>query len=77
MSGTERLITVAGSVALLLWGTGMARTGFPRAFGAGTPVHARGAARNRFRAAAPAPIGRAAQSYRSETGVKRGSPGKA
>ncbi len=52
MSGTELLITVAGSVALLLWGTRMARTGFLRAFGAELRSMLATATRNRVRAAA-------------------------
>ncbi|MEE8276801.1 MAG: Na/Pi cotransporter family protein [Alphaproteobacteria bacterium] len=33
MSGTEILLTIAGAVALLLWGVRMVRTGMTRAFG--------------------------------------------
>ena len=34
MSGTELFATFLGSVALLLWGVRMVRTGMTRAFGA-------------------------------------------
>lgn len=52
MSGTELLLTVAGGVTLLLWGTRMARTGFLRAFGAELRAILGAGTSNRLRAAA-------------------------
>lgn len=52
MSGSGILLTIAGAVALLLWGTRMARTGFLRAFGAELRQIIGTGTENRFRAAA-------------------------
>jgi phosphate:Na+ symporter len=52
LSGTELLLTLAGGVTLLLWGTRMARTGFLRAFGAELRAILGAGTSNRLRAAA-------------------------
>src|ERR1044071_6476418 len=44
------LIDLAGSIALLLWGTHMVQTGIQRAFGSNLRAILGGALRNRFRA---------------------------
>src|SRR6202049_2275762 len=49
MPGTELLAALLGSVALLLWGVRMGRTGLTRAFGA---AHRRAAKLDRHRAVA-------------------------
>ena len=51
MTGTELLLTLAGGVTLLLWGTRMARTGFLRAFGAELRAILGAGTSNRLRAA--------------------------
>lgn len=50
MHGTEILIMLIGSVALLLWGVRMVRTGVTRAFGAEIRRIIAASTRNRFRA---------------------------
>jgi phosphate:Na+ symporter len=50
MHGTEILITLIGSVALLLWGVRMVRTGVTRAFGAHIRRVIAASTRNRLRA---------------------------
>ncbi|MBL8696857.1 MAG: Na/Pi cotransporter family protein [Alphaproteobacteria bacterium] len=50
MHGTEILFTLVGSVALLLWGVRMVRTGVTRAFGAGIRRVIAASTRNRWRA---------------------------
>src|SRR5918912_1231967 len=50
MKGTEILLALLGSVALLIWGVRMVRTGMMRAFGAGLRRTLGTYARNRFSA---------------------------
>lgn len=50
MHGTETLFTLVGSVALLLWGVRMVRTGVTRAFGATIRRVIAASTRNRWRA---------------------------
>ena len=50
MHGVETILNVLGSVALLLWGVRMVRTGLTRAFGASLRRAVAACARNRFTA---------------------------
>ena len=49
MHGVETVLNVLGSVALLLWGVRMVRTGLTRAFGATLRRAIAACARNRFK----------------------------
>ena len=50
MHGVETVLNVLGSVALLLWGVRMVRTGLTRAFGAALRRAIAACSRNRFTA---------------------------
>src|SRR5947207_13190540 len=50
MNGVETILNVLGSVALLLWGVRMVRTGLTRAFGATLRRAIAACSRNRFTA---------------------------
>jgi phosphate:Na+ symporter len=50
MAGSEVLVTLAGAVALLLWGIRMMRTGMTRAFGGKLRASLNRASRSRLRA---------------------------
>src|SRR6266513_3048672 len=50
MNGVETILNVLGSVALLLWGVRMVRTGLTRAFGAALRRAIAACSRNRFTA---------------------------
>src|SRR6266699_1107252 len=50
MHGVETILNVLGSVALLLWGVRMVRTGLTRAFGAALRRAIASCSRNRFTA---------------------------
>ncbi len=50
MTGADIVLNVAGSVALLLWGVRMVRTGLTRAFGASLRRAIAACSRNRFSA---------------------------
>jgi len=66
-SGTKLLILIAGSAALLLWGTRMTRTGMMRAFGASIREKLRASTTNRYRSAAIGML--AAAAFQSSTAV--------
>ena len=55
MHGVETILNVLGSVALLLWGVRMVRTGLTRAFGAALRRAIAACSRNRFTAFAGRP----------------------